>query len=66
MKQGIVDEDIREDLSEISKNVQAVGRMIGSKRVKQEDFKTLSECLRAYAKLLDQYNRILKNRAKEI
>jgi len=57
-----MDEDLREKLKELSKNVQDVGRMIGSTKSTIETLTVMSECLEKDKDSLDTYIRIQKDR----
>jgi hypothetical protein len=57
-----MDEDIQEDLKPISKNVQDIGRMIGSPKTDVRTLEDLSGALKLSAETLAAYVRIQKNR----
>lgn len=62
MESPIKDEEVRENLQEISKNVQSVGRFIGGKRLTVDNMTEMGSCLRTYADLIDKYHRYLKTK----
>jgi len=62
MKGQIMDDEIRENLKEVSKQVQGVGRMIGSNKTGLERLTSMSDCLGMHKETLDIYIRILKDK----
>ncbi len=57
-----MDDDIRDELLVISKQVQGVGRMIGSTKISLVKLTTLSECLEIHRDILETYIRIQTDR----
>lgn len=56
----INDDEVRENLLEVSKGIQAVGRMVGSKK-KDIDLDSLASTLKIYANVLKTYSKMLKD-----
>jgi hypothetical protein len=57
-----VDEDIREDLKDLSKHVQSIGRIIGSETSGITNLTAMSNCLRDAKQTLDAYIKIQQER----
>lgn len=61
----MLDDDIVENLKELSNLVQALGRQISSKKANLEGLKLISDSLPDVKKTLDAYIRLQKKRNKE-
>ena len=61
-KGGLMDDDIREDLGELGRHVQAVGRIIASKRSNMSSIELMSSALLTAAETLDEIIEIQQSR----
>ncbi len=57
-----MNDEIRENLKEVSNQVQGVGRMIGSNKTGLETLISMSKCLATHKETLDVYIDILKDK----
>ncbi len=55
-----MNDEIRGNLKEVSKQVQGVGRMIGSNKTDRDILISMSKCLALHKETLDTYIDILK------
>lgn len=59
-----MDEETRENLQELSKHIQGVGRMIGSRKPDLNKLTTAKDCLESGARTLAVYIRLEKARIR--
>lgn len=61
-----MDEDLREDLKDLSKHIQDVGRFIGSKKRTVEELTSMRDVLKQAAKTLNVYIKIQSDRNAKV